>query len=115
MTNLTTHILDTSKGKPTEGMNIKLFKVVESNLIMLADVYTNSDGRLDSNLLENKSNLGVYELHFFAGDYFEKEKITLPKVKFLDEVIIRFGISDNEHYHVPLLISPYGYSTYRGS
>ena len=52
---------------------------------------------------------------FFAGDYFEKEKVTLPKVKFLDEVIIRFGISDNEHYHVPLLISPYGYSTYRGS
>ena len=115
MTNLTTHILDTSKGKPAEGMNIKLFKVVESNLIMLADVYTNSDGRLDSNLLENKNNSGVYELHFFAGDYFEKEKVTLPKVKFLDEVIIRFGISDNEHYHVPLLISPYGYSTYRGS
>lgn len=115
MTNLTTHILDTSKGKPAEGMNIKLFKLVEGNLIKLADVYTNSDGRLDSNLLQKNNNLGVYELHFFAGDYFDKEKVTLPKVKFLDEVIIRFGISDNEHYHVPLLISPYGYSTYRGS
>ena len=115
MTNLTTHVLDTSRGKPAEGMKIILFKLIDNNLKMITEVLTNKDGRLDKQLLNKSDNKGIYEFHFFVGDYFEKCSEQLSDVKFLDEVIIRFGISDNTHYHVPLLISPFGYSTYRGS
>ena len=115
MTNLTTHVLDTSRGKPAEGVKIILFKLIDNNLKVITEVLTNKDGRLDDQLLNKSDNKGIYEFHFFVGDYFEKYSEQLPDIKFLDEVIIRFGISDNTHYHVPLLISPFGYSTYRGS
>ena len=115
MTNLTTHVLDTSRGKPAEGMKIILFKLIDNNLKVITEVLTNKDGRSDNQLLNKSDNKGIYEFHFFVGDYFEKYSEQLPDIKFLDEVIIRFGISDNTHYHVPLLISPFGYSTYRGS
>ena len=115
MSNLTTHVLDTSQGKPAEGMKIQLFKIEDKNFFQLAEVITNKDGRVDQKLLSPSNNIGTYELHFFAGDYFNKENLKLTKIKFLDEIIIRFGISDDTHYHVPLLISPFGYSTYRGS
>ena len=109
MSNLTTHVLDTSQGKPAEGMKVQLFKIKNKKSV------TNKDGRVDQKLLKSENNIGIYELRFFAGDYFNKENLKLTKIKFLDEITIRFGISDDTHYHVPLLISPYGYSTYRGS
>ena len=115
MSNLTTHVLDTSQGKPAEGMKIQLFKIEDKKSFQIAEVITNKDGRVDQKLLNSSNNIGKYELRFFAGDYFNKENLKLKKIKFLDEIIIRFGISDDTHYHVPLLISPYGYSTYRGS
>ena len=115
MTNLTTHVLDTSKGKPASGMKLKLYKVTDNKLDEIASGITNIDGRLDKSLFEKKYYIGIYVLLFFVGDYFDNNNLELPKIKFLDEVIIRFGISDETHYHVPLLISPFGYSTYRGS
>jgi 5-hydroxyisourate hydrolase len=115
MTNLTTHVLDTSRGKPATGMKIILFKLIDNNLEKIIKVTTNKDGRIDERLLNKSDSKGIYEFHFFVGDYFEKYLEQLPDIKFLDEVIIRFGISDNTHYHVPLLVSPFGYSTYRGS
>ena len=115
MTNLTTHVLDTSRGKPATGMKIILFKLIDNNLEKIIEVTTNKDGRIDERLLNKSDSKGIYEFHFFVGDYFEKYPEQLPDIKFLDEVIIRFGISDNTHYHVPLLVSPFGYSTYRGS
>ena len=115
MSNLTTHVLDTSQGKPAEGMKIQLFKIEDKKSFQIAEVITNKDGRVDQKLLKSEYNIGTYELRFFAGDYFENQNLKFSKVKFLDEIIIRFGISDDTHYHVPLLISPFGYSTYRGS
>ena len=110
MSNLTTHVLDTSQGKPAEGMKVQLFKIEDKKSFQIAEVITNKDGRVDQKLLKSQNNIGTYELRFFAGDYFNKENLNLKKIKFLDEITIRFGISDNTHYHVPLLISPYGYS-----
>ena len=91
------------------------FKIEDKKSVQLAEVITNKDGRVDQKLLKSENNIGIYELRFFACDYFNKENLQLTKIKFLDEITIRFGISDDTHYHVPLLISPYGYSTYRGS
>ena len=117
MSNLTTHVLDTSIGKPAVGMQIKLLKKTSSSFNLLKEVFTNKDGRVDGPLIKNNLDpIGLYEFNFYAGDYFLRQKIKLPDIKFLDIVVIRFGISNKtEHYHVPLLISPYGYSTYRGS
>lgn len=115
MSNLTTHVLDTSQGKPAEGMKIQLFRIEDKKSFQIVEVITNKDGRVDQKLLSSSNNMGTYELRFFAGDYFENQNLKFSKVKFLDEIIIRFGISDDSHYHVPLLISPFGYSTYRGS
>lgn len=115
MSNLTTHVLDTSQGKPAKGMKIQLFRIEGNKSFQIVEVITNKDGRVDQKLLSSSNNIGTYELRFFAGDYFENQNLKFSKVKFLDEIIIRFGISDDTHYHVPLLISPFGYSTYRGS
>lgn len=115
MGRLTTHVLDTSTGRPAGGLTIELFRSGRDEAVLTAT--TNSDGRLDSPLLEGAPlTPGAYELRFHVADYFRGAGVTLPDPPFLDVVPIRFGIADaTAHYHVPLLISPYGYSTYRGS
>ena len=117
MGKLTTHVLDTAAGTPGEGIRIDLFRQTENDWSLIKTAHTNADGRCDEPLLEGSSfTQGQYELHFHAGAYFDQKGLALPEPKFLDEVVLRFGISDSEaHYHVPLLISPFGYSTYRGS
>lgn len=116
MGRLTTHILDTARGCPGAGVAIELFRL-DGEAGRLGQFTTNSDGRCDRPLLEgDQFRAGRYELVFHVGEYFRRQKIALPDPPFLDQVVIRFGISESEqHYHVPLLISPYGYSTYRGS
>lgn len=115
MGRLTTHVLDTTLGRPAGGVAVELFRIGET-AEFLASVETNDDGRVNVPLLEGDAFLpGVYELRFHAGDYLRRLAM-LPDPAFLDIVPIRFGVaSANEHYHVPLLLSPYGYSTYRGS
>ncbi|MBS2034571.1 hydroxyisourate hydrolase [bacterium] len=114
MGKLTTHVLDTAHGCPAAGMAIRLFD--ESNKL-LVETTTNSDGRVDRPLLEGETmKSGRYRLEFSAGDYFRGRGLQLPTVAFLDVVPLAFGIEDaGAHYHVPLLVSPYAYSTYRGS
>lgn len=113
MSKLTTHVLDTANGCPGKGIAVRLYKSGE----LLADTRTNDDGRCDQPLLQGESFVaGTYRLEFDAADYFRASGTELAAPPFLDTVIIQFGIADeNAHYHVPLLISPYGYSTYRGS
>lgn len=113
---LTTHVLDTATGKPAQGLKIALYKVSGNSHSKIKDVVTNDDGRVDSPLLEGAAfKTGIYELVFFAGDYLRATQKDLPDPLFLDQIPIRFGMSEEKHYHVPLLISPYSYSTYRGS
>ncbi len=116
MGRLTTHVLDTANGRPGSGISIELYRIGPARE-RIAQATTNADGRCERPLLEGDAvAAGIYELVFRAGDYFAGRGIALPRPRFLDDVVIRFGISDPaEHYHVPLLISPYGYSTYRGS
>ncbi|NKJ03894.1 hydroxyisourate hydrolase [Rhizobium sp. SG741] len=118
MTGLTTHVLDTALGKPAEGLIIDLFRIEGDTRTHLKMMMTNSDGRVDGGpiLIGDSFVVGTYELLFRAGDYLRATGARLPDPAFLDLVPIRFGIADTTaHYHVPLLISPYGYSTYRGS
>jgi len=112
---LTTHILDTANGCPAKGVQIQLFSLPNKDLIV--DSVTNSDGRVDNPLLKDDNfKQGRYELVFHTAQYFRDKGNQLPDPAFLDDVIIRFGISDeNDHYHVPLLVSPWSFSTYRGS
>lgn len=113
---LTTHVLDTATGKPASGLSISLYRVSGNSHRKLKTVTTNADGRCDAPLLEGKAfELGQYELIFFVGDYLRALGVELPDVPFLDQIPIRFGMAEEVHYHVPLLVSPYGYSTYRGS
>lgn len=113
---LTTHVLDTAAGRPAAGMTVALYRVSGNSHRKLKEVVTNADGRCDAPLLEGKEfQIGQYELVFFAGDYLRASGVALPDPLFLDQVPIRFGIAEKAHYHVPLLVSPYGYSTYRGS
>ena len=116
MGRLTTHVLDTASGKPAAGLTIELFRIGKTSE-RLTVATTNADGRVDRPLLEGEAfAAGVYELRFHAGDYLRRANPALPDPAFLDVVPIRFGIATpGEHYHVPLLLSPYGYSTYRGS
>ena len=115
MTKLTTHFLDTFSGKPAQGVKVDVYFVSEKKT-KLNSTILNSNGRSDKPLIEGTDfKEGQYELVFFVGDYFKKVT-DLPKTPFLNEVVIKFGISNpNEHYHVPLLVSPWSYSTYRGS
>lgn len=117
MGKLTTHVLDTGAGMPAAGLSIALYRIGDSGPELIQSVMTNSDGRVDGPLLEGGDlREGVYELRFQAGAYLRGRGEELPDPAFLDEIPIRFGIADvSAHYHVPLLLSPYGYSTYRGS
>jgi 5-hydroxyisourate hydrolase len=116
MARLSTHVLDTSTGKPAANLKIELCQIGETRQ-HLKTVMTNSDGRTDEPLLSGDTiPVGIYELIFYAGDYLKASGILLPEPAFLDQVVIRFGIAEEAgHYHVPLLLSPFGYSTYRGS
>jgi 5-hydroxyisourate hydrolase len=114
---LTTHVLDTALGRPAHGLKIDLYRLEGDARDLIRTVHTNSDGRVDGPLMEGAGfATGTYELVFHAGDYFRSEGVKLPDPAFLELVPLRFGIADaDSHYHVPLLLSPYGYSTYRGS
>jgi 5-hydroxyisourate hydrolase len=116
MGRLTTHVLDTASGKPAAGLKVELFRMGDAaERVTVAT--TNADGRVDRPLLEGDSfSPGVYELRFHAGDYLRRAGMPMQEPAFLDVVPIRFGIAaPGDHYHVPLLLSPFGYSTYRGS
>lgn len=116
MGRLTTHVLDTAAGRPAAGVKIELYEAGAERRL-LRTLETNSDGRCDSPLLEGAAcKTGLYELVFSVGSYFQKTGVKLPDPPFLDQVVLRFGISRTEEdYHVPLLVSPWSFSTYRGS
>ena len=116
MTKLTTHVLDIYSSKPGKGIKVDLYYINNNKREKLNSVILNDDGRTEKALVEGVNfKEGKYELVFFVGGYFKKITET-PKIPFLDDVIIKFGISNaKEHYHVPLLVSPWSYSTYRGS
>ena len=117
MGKLTTHVLDTAHGRPGAGIELKLYRVAATGRQLLDTRRTNSDGRCDTPLLSDAGlSVGSYEIEFAAGDYFASLGLILPQPRFVDIVVLRFGIADaNAHYHVPLLVSPFSYSTYRGS
>lgn len=114
---LSTHVLDTARGKPAAGVKIALYAVTGDVPRKIKEVVTNHDGRTDAPLLAGADlTAGVYELVFHAGDYLRATGQAQGETLFLDQIPIRFGVPDgDQHYHVPLLISPFAYSTYRGS
>ncbi|MCM2504425.1 hydroxyisourate hydrolase [Aureimonas altamirensis] len=113
---LTTHVLDTATGRPAAGMGIDLFRLDGDRRVHLKTVVTNDDGRCDGPILAGADfAAGAYELLFHAGDYLRRTAPGLAEPLFLDLVPIRFGMAEAAHYHVPLLISPFSYATYRGS
>lgn len=114
---LTTHVLDTARGCPARGLKIALYRFENGTREMIAETVTNDDGRTDAPILpSDRFATGRYELVFEAGDYLRATGQAGDDPLFLDEVPIRFGMSDaSAHYHVPLLLSPFAYSTYRGS
>ena len=116
MARLSTHVLDMARGTPASGVTVELHAVAETRR-HIRTVTTNRDGRTDEPLLSvDRIETGAYELTFHAGDYFRAAGVPVTDPAFLDLVVIRFGIADAAgSYHVPLLLSPYGYTTYRGS
>lgn len=114
---LSTHVLDTAHGCPAQGVKIELWLIEGEERTLVTTARTNADGRTDSPLLSaDEMKAGCYELVFCVGDYFAAKSAALPKTRFLDKVPVRFGIADaGAAYHVPLLCSPWSYSTYRGS
>ncbi len=117
MARFSTHVLDTSRGIPAAGVLVELHVLQGDARRQVAMATTNADGRTDQPLLsDERLDTGIYELTFHVGEYFQLTGVTLPDPPFLGDVVIRVGIADGAgHYHVPLLVSPYGYSTYRGS
>lgn len=117
MGKLTTHVLDTANGCPAQGIKIELYTVDDRGFTLLKTTHTNDDGRCDQALLDDAEiNSGHYELRFHTADYFRAKTTSLSEPAFLDLIPIRFAIADPlAHYHVPLLVSPWSYSTYRGS
>ncbi|HUR43226.1 MAG TPA: hydroxyisourate hydrolase [Aestuariivirga sp.] len=116
MGRLTTHVLDTATGSPAAGMKIELY-LLDGGSLLMKTLHTNGDGRADGPVLEGTAFMqGHYELRYHAGDYWRGQGVKIPEPAFFDVIPIRFGIANaSQHYHVPLLLSPYGYSTYRGS
>ncbi|TPE52701.1 hydroxyisourate hydrolase [Amaricoccus solimangrovi] len=114
---VTTHVLDAARGCPAEGMTIELYRIAGETRALLRTVVTNADGRTDAPVIpKGEAERGVYELVFHAGAYLDAAGVATESPKFLDLIPIRFGVADPAaHYHVPLLLSPYSYSTYRGS
>ena len=113
---LTTHVLDTARGRPAEGLEIELYRIEDEARTLLRRLSTNADGRTDERILpEGEFETGTYELVFHAGAYLDACGTPPEAPRFLDLVPLRFGMSEAAHYHVPLLLSPFGYSTYRGS
>jgi 5-hydroxyisourate hydrolase len=117
MARLSTHVLDTSRGAPAQGVAIELHVLAAGRRHLVGTAVTGADGRTSAPLLSgDRIDPGVYELTFHAAEYFRRDGVPLPDPPFLGDVIVRVGLADAEgHYHVPLLLSPYGYSTYRGS
>jgi 5-hydroxyisourate hydrolase len=116
MGQITTHVLDTAHGRPGAGMAVRLSRLDPAPRL-LAETVLNADGRCDAPLLGGERlEAGEYELGFGVGDYFARLGLDLPQPRFLDWVVLRFGIADPaQHYHVPLLVTPWSYGTYRGS
>ena len=115
MGRITTHVLDTAAGRPAAGMKVVLTRL-DATPEAVAVAVTNADGRLDRPLLEGAVfATGHYEITFHVGEYFRQQGVKLPEPAFLDLVPLRFGVAEDAHYHVPLLVSPFAYSTYRGS
>jgi len=118
MARLSTHVLDLAHGRPAQGMQIDLYQVGPGNQrTLVCQEHTNADGRTDAPLLSGQSiTTGQYELLFHVAAYFASSGLTLSDPPFLDVVPVRFGLADpGGHYHVPLLVTPWGYQTYRGS
>ncbi len=117
MGKLSTHVLDTTCGRPGAGVKVELYAVGAAGRTLLKTATTNQDGRCNSPLLEGDAVVpGKSELVFFAGDYFSAQGATVPEPRFIDQVTIAFGIADaTQNYHVPLVVTPWSYSTYRGS
>jgi 5-hydroxyisourate hydrolase len=117
MGRLTTHILDTAHGKPGRNVEVRLYRIVNNSRQALSTAKTNADGRCDQPLLEGDAlQAGVYELDFHVGAYFTALGVPQTQPPFLDVVTLRFGVADaGQHYHVPLVVTPWSYSTYRGS
>ena len=113
---LTTHVLDTARGCPAQGLKIDLFRLTGDTRTLLKTTVTNDDGRTDAQILPvAEFETGEYELVFHAGDYLDRTGTPPDNPRFLDVIPLRFGMSEAQHYHVPLLLSPFSYSTYRGS
>ncbi|MFC5550964.1 hydroxyisourate hydrolase [Massilia aerilata] len=117
MGKLSTHVLDTAQGKPGAGVKLELYAVEGGQRSLVKQELTNSDGRCNTPLLEGEQlKAGQYELVFAAGDYFAAQGVALPSPRFIDRVTIAFGVADpGQNYHVPLVVTPWSYSTYRGS
>ena len=117
MGRLTTHVLDTARGSPASDLSIDLFRLDGDVPVLMKSTKTNDDGRCDAPLLDGDAlQKGQYQLLFKVAAYLRRSGDELPEIPFLDDVVINFGINDpTQHYHVPLLLSAYGYSTYRGS
>lgn len=116
MGKLTTHVLDTAHGCPAAGLRVELYGWQQERWVPLRSVVLNTDGRADGPLLEGAQfETGRYRLTFAAGDYFAARGVDLPQPRFVDVVALEFGLAQDSHYHVPLLVSPWSWSTYRGS
>ena len=117
MGKLSTHVLDTTAGKPGVGVTVTLYEILPQGRVLVKTDVTNADGRCATPLLEGPSmRAGKFELVFHVGDYFAAQGVAMPEPRFIDQVTIAFGIADPmQNYHVPLVVSPWAYSTYRGS
>ncbi len=117
MAHLSTHVLDTARGIPAKGLRIELHRIENDTRRRVATGVTNVDGRIAAPLISGDLlEIGVYELLFHAGDYFRGAGLQVSEPAFLDQIVVRFGVAEpGRNYHVPLLLSPFGYSTYRGS